>query len=46
MFPLHLFPKFLRALNENISRFEKNFGEIKGFEFENIPINFGQKGEA
>ena len=38
--------KFLRAISENISRYEKNFGEIKGFEFENIPINFGPKGEA
>ncbi len=37
---------FLRAISENISRYEKNFGEIKGFDFENIPINFGPKGEA
>ena len=33
---------FLRAISENISRYE-NFGEIKGFEFENIPINFRPK---
>tara|TARA_S200000501_G_scaffold256401_1_gene240180 strand:+ start:1379 stop:1720 length:342 start_codon:yes stop_codon:yes gene_type:complete len=38
--------KFLKAINENISRYEKTFGEIKGFEFENIPINFGPRGEA
>ena len=38
--------KFLKAINENISRYEKTFGEIKGFEFENIPINVGPKGEA
>jgi len=38
--------KFLRAISENITRYENSFGEIKGFEFENIPINFGPKGEA
>ncbi|WP_151895272.1 DUF3467 domain-containing protein [Patiriisocius marinistellae] len=38
--------RLLKALNENISRFEKQHGQIKEFNQPNIPINFGPTGEA
>lgn len=38
--------RFLKALNDNIKRFEKNHGEIKDFEQPQIPLNFGPTGEA
>tara|TARA_B100001287_G_C22322718_1_gene362421 strand:+ start:93 stop:401 length:309 start_codon:yes stop_codon:yes gene_type:complete len=34
------------ALNDNISRFEKTSGEIKIKENNNVPLNYGPKGEA
>lgn len=38
--------RFLKALNENVVRFEKMHGEIKDFEQPSIPLNFGPTGEA
>ncbi len=38
--------KFLKALSDNISRFEKAHGTIKDYEQPPIPINFGPTGEA
>lgn len=38
--------KFLKAMNDNISRFEKAHGSIKDYEQPSIPINFGPTGEA
>ncbi|GGD88443.1 DUF3467 domain-containing protein [Planktosalinus lacus] len=38
--------RFLKALNDNIKRFEKTHGEIKDFEQPQIPLNFGPTGEA
>ncbi len=38
--------RFLKALNDNIKRFEKANGEIKDFEQPPIPLNFGPTGEA
>lgn len=38
--------RFLKALNDNIRRFEKANGEIKDFEQPPIPLNFGPTGEA
>ena len=39
--------RFSKALNENISRFEKSNGEIKDFDKQKpISLNFGQPGEA
>ena len=38
--------KFINAFNENLSKYEKSFGEIKNFNKEVIPISFGPKGEA
>lgn len=38
--------KFLKALGENVSRFEKAHGTIKDYEQQNIPLNFGPTGEA
>lgn len=38
--------RFLKALNDNIRRFEKAHGEIKDFEQPPIPLNFGPTGEA
>ena len=38
--------RFLKALNENVNRFEKAHGEIKDFEQPPIPLNFGPTGEA
>lgn len=33
--------RFLRALQENVARFENQHGEIKDVEQPNIPLNFG-----
>jgi len=33
--------RLLKAMAENISRYEKQFGEIKDMEMPPIPINFG-----
>jgi uncharacterized protein (DUF1778 family) len=38
--------RFLKALNDNIKRFEAAHGEIKDFEQPAIPLNFGPTGEA
>lgn len=38
--------RLLKALGENINRFEQAHGEIKEFEQPNIPLNFGPTGQA
>ena len=38
--------RFLKALNENIHRFEANHGEIKDSEMPPLPLNFGPTGQA
>lgn len=38
--------RFLKALKDNVNRFEKAHGEIKDFEQAPIPLNFGPTGEA
>lgn len=38
--------RFLKALHDNISRFETAHGEIKDYKQPPIPINFGPTGEA
>ena len=38
--------RFLKALNDNIQRFENAHGEIKDYKQPPMPINFGPTGEA
>lgn len=38
--------KFLKALTDNVNRFEKAHGAIKDYEQPTIPLNFGPTGEA
>ena len=38
--------RFVKALNENVTRFEDAHGEIKDYEQPPIPLNFGATGEA
>lgn len=38
--------KFLKALSDNVKRFESAHGTIKDYEQPTIPINFGPTGEA
>ena len=38
--------RFLKALNDNVKRFENAHGEIKDFEQPTIPLNFGPTVEA
>ena len=38
--------RLLKALNENIVRFEKAHGEIKEYDQPTIPLNFGPTGQA
>ena len=38
--------RLLKALNDNVSRFEAAHGEIKEYDQPPIPINFGPTGEA
>jgi len=38
--------RLMKALNENVSRFEKAHGEIKDYEQPPIPLNFGPTGQA
>lgn len=38
--------RFLKALNDNVNRFESAHGEIKDYEQPPIPLNFGPTGEA
>lgn len=38
--------KFLKALTDNVNRFEQAHGPIKDYEQPSIPMNFGPTGEA
>src|SRR5690606_21187073 len=38
--------RFLKALNDNVRRFENAHGEVKDYEQPPIPLNFGPTGEA
>ena len=38
--------KFLKALGENVQRFEQAHGTIKDYDQPPIPLNFGPTGEA
>ncbi len=38
--------RLLKALGENIQRFEQAHGDIKEFEQQQIPLNFGPTGQA
>ena len=38
--------RLLKALGDNINRFEKAHGEIKDYDQPPIPLNFGPTGEA
>ncbi|MFA7445331.1 MAG: DUF3467 domain-containing protein [Flavobacteriaceae bacterium] len=38
--------RLLKALGENVQRFENTHGEIKGAEQPAIPLNFGPAGQA
>ena len=38
--------RFLKALNENVKRFENAHGGIKDYEQPPIPLNFGPTGQA
>ncbi len=38
--------RFLKALNENVKRFENAHGEIKDYEQSPMPLNFGPTGQA
>lgn len=38
--------RLLKALGDNVNRFEKAHGEIKDYEQPPIPLNFGPTGEA
>lgn len=38
--------RFLKAIQDNIARFESQHGEIKDYQQPPIPINFGPTGEA
>jgi len=38
--------RFLKALNDNVNRFEKAHGEIKDYDQPPIPLNFGPTGQA
>lgn len=38
--------RLVRALKDNIARFENTFGEIKDIEEPPIPLNFGPAGQA
>ncbi|HNQ26396.1 MAG TPA: DUF3467 domain-containing protein [Aquaticitalea sp.] len=38
--------RLLKALGDNVGRFEKNHGEIKDYEQPPIPLNFGPTGQA
>lgn len=38
--------RFLKALQDNVSKFENMHGEIKDYEQSPIPLNFGPTGEA
>jgi len=38
--------RFLKALNDNVKRFENSHGEIEEHQQTTMPINFGPAGEA
>ena len=38
--------RLLKALADNVKRFEKAHGEIKEYDQPNIPLNFGPTGQA
>ncbi len=38
--------RFLKALADNVERFENSYGQIKDFEQPPIPMSFGPTGEA
>lgn len=38
--------RFLKALHDNVKRFENSHGEIKDYQQPPMPINFGPTGEA
>lgn len=38
--------RLLKALNDNVKRFEKAHGEIKDYEKAPVPLNFGPTGQA
>ena len=38
--------RLVKALNENVKRFEQAHGEIKDYEQPPIPLNFGPTGQA
>jgi len=38
--------RLVKALNDNVIRFEQNHGKIKDYDQPPIPLNFGPKGEA
>jgi len=38
--------RLVKALAENVKRFEKSHGEIKDYDHPPIPMNFGPTGEA
>lgn len=38
--------RLLKALNDNIAKFENRHGKIEDEERQNIPLNFGPTGEA
>src|SRR5699024_2922226 len=38
--------RLLKALGDNIGRFEKQHGEIKDYDKPSIPMNFGPTGQA
>ena len=38
--------RLVKALAENVNRFEKSHGEIKDYDQPPIPLNFGPTGEA
>ncbi len=38
--------RLVKALNDNVKRFENEHGEIKDYEKASIPLNFGPTGQA
>jgi len=38
--------RLVKAMSDNVRKFEKQHGEIKDFEQSTIPLNFGPTGEA
>jgi len=38
--------RLVKALSENVSKFEKEHGQIKDYDAPSIPLNFGPTGQA